>query len=222
MEIQILNWINENLHGSGFINNVFKFITYLGEVGIIWLITAIVLLCFKQTRKGGFILLVGYGASVVFGHFILKNIINRPRPFTELSSLESFISGLGLEVSNTSSFPSTHTFISFCSATILICLYKKKGAWGFIPASLIAVSRIFLCVHYPTDVLAGMIIGSITGVAVYFATNWILDKFFAYLEKRKNKTDNENISADEDVENKMASDLVKQENVKDKKEETKK
>ena len=75
MEIHILNWINENLHGSVFINNVFKLITYLGEVGIIWLITAVVLLCFKKTRKGGLILLAGYGASVICSHIILKNII---------------------------------------------------------------------------------------------------------------------------------------------------
>lgn len=217
MEIQILNWINENLHGSAFVNNIFKLITYLGEVGIIWLFTAVILLCFKKTRKGGFILLVGYGASVVCSHFILKNIINRPRPFTELSSLENFITGLGLEVTNTSSFPSTHTFISFCSATILTCFYKKKGAWSFIPATLISLSRIFLCVHYPTDVLAGMIIGGLTGIAVYFVTKWLLNKFFDYLAKRKKKSSKEDLLVSsniesEDIEKNQEADLQEKEN----------
>lgn len=193
MEIQILDWINENLHGSTFVNYLFKGITYLGEAGIIWLVLSLVLLCIKKTRKAGLYLLIGYGATVVFGHLILKNIINRPRPFTESSALKDFIESLGLEVSDTSSFPSTHTFISFTSAMIITLLYKGRGAWSYIPAGLIALSRIFLCVHYPTDVLGGAILGTITGLLVVVVMNFLLKKINEYLAKKKSNSQELNV-----------------------------
>ena len=58
MDLQSLVWINDHLHGSKVINQIFRFITYLGEDGIAWLVLGVVLLCFKKTRKAG-ILLIG-------------------------------------------------------------------------------------------------------------------------------------------------------------------
>ena len=126
-----------------------------------------------------------------------------------------------MEVSNTSSFPSTHTFISFCSATILTCCYRKKGAWSFILATLIAISRVFLCVHYPTDVLAGMVIGSGVGVAVYFMGKWLLDKIIVYFEKKKNNAEKSDaLNSKKDIENEEKSKPVSLDNIEQIKEET--
>jgi len=200
MEINILKWINANLHGSNIINQIVKYITYLGDAGICWIALGILLLCFPKTRKGGFIVVVGYCSVVAGNHFILKNIFNRPRPFTVAEELVTFIESIGMELPDSSSFPSGHTFTSFCSAIILTLAFKKKGAWSYIPATLISLSRIFLCVHYVTDVLAGAILGTICGWLVYIVTNWLIDKFITSrrvkqeltrIEQHKNKKEEE-------------------------------
>lgn len=185
MEIDILRWINENLHGSNFINQVIKYITYLGDAGIMWLVLSIALLCFRKTRKGGFIVLIGYCTVVGGNHFILKNIINRPRPFTEATDLIAFIESIGMELPDSSSFPSGHTFASMCSAIILTLSFGKKGAWSYIPAGLISLSRIFLCVHYPSDVLGGAVLGTLCGALVYWIMNILIDKYFDWRKKKE-------------------------------------
>lgn len=188
MEIKILEWINANLHGSGFVNFVMKCISYLAEWGWCWLVLGVVLLCFKRTRKSGFILICGYGAVVVINHFILKNIINRARPFTQSSALAEFIQSIGMSLPTSSSFPSGHTVVSFCSAVILTYYFKGKGTWAFLPATLIAISRVFLCLHYPTDVLGGMMIGIIIGIITLLCGKLlfnIIDKIKARKTKKE-------------------------------------
>lgn len=180
MELDFLIWINEHLHRCGFINQIFRYITYLGEDGIAWALLGVVFLCFRKTRKAGLILLAGFASVVVFNHFILKNIINRPRPFLGQQELQDFITSLGMKLPDSSSFPSGHTTISITSAVILIMCFGKRGAWSLIPAGLISISRIFLCVHYPTDVLAGIVEGVILGVLVTIVGRKILD----FVEKK--------------------------------------
>ena len=200
MDLQILQWINKNLHGSNFINHIIKYITYLGETGICWIILAIVLMCFKKTRKGGFLLACGICATGVVNNLIQKNIFDRARPFTEDGALVDFINSIGMELPDSPSFPSGHTFSSFCSAMILTLAFKKKGAWSFIPATLISLSRVFLCVHYPTDVLAGMIIGCGVGVATYFIGKWVLFKIDRFIENKRNiKKENHNKNSKESI-----------------------
>lgn len=188
MEIKILEWINANLHGSHFVNFVMKCISYLAEWGWCWLVLGVVLLCFKRTRKSGFILICGYGAVVLINHFILKNVINRARPFTQNSALAEFIQSIGMSLPMSSSFPSGHTVVSFCSAVILTYYFKGKGAWAFLPATLIAISRVFLCLHYPTDVLGGMMIGIIIGIITLLCGKllfYIIDKIKSKQTKKE-------------------------------------
>ena len=196
MDLKILEWINNNLHGSGFVNTLMKYITSLGETGIIWIVLGLILLIPKKTRKGGFFLLCGIVATGVVNNLLLKNIINRARPFTHSQSLADFITDLGLELPDSPSFPSGHTFSSFCSATILTFAFGKKGAWSFIPASLISLSRVFLCVHFPTDVLAGAVIGSAVGVGVYYLAKFVinkLDEFILNKRQKKNHKSKDNV-----------------------------
>lgn len=200
MDIKILEWINATLHGSNVINQMFRFITYLGEEGIGWLITAIVLLFFRKTRRVGLLMLAGYGAVAVMNSFILKNIINRPRPFADNEGLRNFITGIGMELPTSSSCPSGHTAISVTSSVILVMNFKKKGMWAIIPAFLISFSRVFLCVHYPTDVLAGVLEGLILGVSVTIVGRIILYKLESWWNKRKGVTSTANESNVEEEE----------------------
>ena len=176
MDLGILQWINANLHGSGFVNQIFKYLTYLGEKGIIWIAVGLLLLCFKKTRKGGFLLLISLGIGVLLNNFIIKPLVARPRPFAADPALADFITSIGLKLPTDYSFPSGHTQIAINAAVFLTIFFKGKGAWSWIPAILIATSRVFLCVHYPTDVLAAMAIGAVVAALVATLGRKLLDK----------------------------------------------
>ena len=92
-----------------------------------------------------------------------------------------------MELPDSSSFPSGHTTLGFACAMLLTLYYKGKGAYAFIPASLIAISRMFLCVHYPTDILGGMVEGLLIGVGVYFLMRWLQPKLDAIWDNIVNK-----------------------------------
>ena len=187
MELGILDWINGNLHGSNFVNQLFRVITYLGEKGIIWIALGILLLCFKKTRKGGFLFLVSLGVGIVLNNFVIKLLVNRPRPFAEDAALADFITSIGLKLPTDSSFPSGHTQAAINAAMFLTLQFKGKGAWAWIPACLIAISRVFLCVHYPTDVLAAAVIGAVVAVLVWWLGQKLLDKVIVWWQNKKDK-----------------------------------
>lgn len=184
MDIGILNWINANLHGIPFFNYLFKYITILGDSGVIWIIISLVLFCIKKTRKAGFIALCACASTLVVNNLILKNIFDRARPFTENPELAEFITSINLELPDSNSFPSGHTFCAFACSIALCMSLKKKWWFIYILAVLIAFSRVFLCVHYVTDVLAGAILGTLVGLGVYFLLKWLLPKFETWYKKR--------------------------------------
>lgn len=184
MDIKILTWINENLHHSNVINYLFKFITLLGEMGIVWIVTGVILFFFKKTRKGGLYIFIGLFVSLVINDLILKNIIARPRPFTVNEDLKNFIESIGIDLPTSYSFPSGHSFSSFACATMITCVFKKKGAYSYILASLIAFSRIFIGVHYLTDILAGALLGSAIAIGVYYLCEYLIKKFWNKQNKK--------------------------------------
>ena len=104
----------------------------------------------------------------------------------ENPNLIPFIESIGLQLPTDSSFPSGHTFVSFCCSIILCLQLKKKWPFIYIFAALTALSRIFLCVHYPSDILAGAILGTVVGIIVHFLGNFILKKINYYLNRKKN------------------------------------
>lgn len=204
MEIEILKYINNNLHGSNFVNYFFKFITLISDNGYIWIALGLILLIFKKTRKAGFLTLAGAAATFVVNSVILKLLFDRARPFVAAPELATFIESIGLELPTSNSFPSGHAFSSFCCATILCLQLKKKWPFVYIFSSLVAISRVFLCVHYPTDVLAGMVIGTLVGVAIHFVMNYILGKIDQFiLNRRALKAEAQNTN--EDVDNQKKS-----------------
>ena len=184
MELDFLKWINNNWHGSSVINHFFKYVSYLGDFITIWGIIALVLLCFKKTRKQGLCLGLCLACVAVFG-YALKFVINRTRPFEKAQELAIFIKGINMELPDSASFPSGHTLASFAGAMTLTLCFGKKGAWSFIIAGLIAFSRIFLCVHYPTDVLGGILVGIVGAVVFYYVFNFVWKKLEEKLKKKK-------------------------------------
>jgi len=162
-----LIWVNQNLHSNVLFNHIVKIITLLGDMGIIWIALAICLLCFKKTRLSAVVMLVSLAVGFLINDFVLKQLFNRPRPFEVNGEFVTFLNSIKLPLPFGNSFPSGHTFSSFNCATILTCFSKKSGWLVYPLASAIALSRIFLCVHYPTDVLVGAILGVLTAIAVY-------------------------------------------------------
>lgn len=150
-------------------------ITKLGDDGIFWILLAVVLLIFKKTRKTGFMLAAALIFCLVINNIVLKSIFSRERPFVVLEAIELIIDPPGGY-----SFPSGHTVSSIASATTVFWSFKnssKLAAWGAVVlAVLIAFSRMYLCVHFFTDVLAGAVVGVLLGIAAIALVNFIYKK----------------------------------------------
>lgn len=154
----LLNFIRDNLSGN-FLDYLMKFITHLGDGGGIWVISAITLLCFRKTRRAGIWLAIALAVAAVLGDIVLKNIFTRMRPFAA-ANVPIIINPPG-----SYSFPSGHTGSSFAAATVLSGFYKKWAVLFYTVAALIAFSRVYLYVHYPSDIVGGVILGTFVGIS---------------------------------------------------------
>ena len=167
----ILLWIQEYIR-SDFLTPIFKFITSLGDEGYVWIAIAIVLLFVKNYRKVGLMVGASLLGSLLFNNMLVKNIVARPRPYRMIETLTILIPEPGEY-----SFPSGHTSSSFAAGVVLyLMLPKKYGIPAMILASLIGISRLYVGVHYPTDVLGGMVMGTLIAVTVVKVTEKILLK----------------------------------------------
>ncbi len=158
MEGSIMIWIQENLRNP-VLNDIFTGITHLGDRGLVWLVLAAVLLRSKETRKTAVCCYTALSIMLIGNEFILKYLINRTRPFDAVEGLITLI-----EQPSSFSFPSGHASSSFAVATVMCVLLPRKYSIPvLILAVLIAFSRVYIGVHYPTDILGGMIIGLLYG-----------------------------------------------------------
>ena len=167
LDAAVMAFIQTHFHNT-VTDTVFPIITSLGEAGIGWIVLSLVLLCFKKTRRTGGLVLIAMTVTLLFGELTLKNIICRLRPCNVFTDFPMLIAR-----PTSYSFPSGHTSSSFAAALILTLRHKKIGWLAYIPAVLIAFSRIFLCVHYPPDVLAGILLGTLAALLTYFAAKAI-------------------------------------------------
>ncbi len=162
-DFNVLNWIQGTLRCS-FLDYFTVFLSYLTTSGIIWIVAGVVLLFFRKTRAAGIILLGALALGFITGDVLLKHVVERPRPFmqTDFALLISAPSG--------SSFPSTHSCLAAAATTVLL---SKKRNLGYIALALmicIAFSRLYLYVHFPTDVICGLLLGAIcAGVMLWIA-----------------------------------------------------
>lgn len=155
----ILSFIQEHLKNS-FMDTIMPVITSLGNSGIVWIVIAAILLSMKKYRKYGVMLALALIITLVVGNITLKPLIARTRPF-DANNLKDI---LLIKAPKDYSFPSGHTMASFAAATVLIYMNRKVGIVAMVLAVLIAFSRLYLYVHYPSDVFAGMIFGILSAI----------------------------------------------------------
>ena len=166
-DLPILDWIQAHMQ-SGFMDTIMPIITMFGDEGIFWIACAVLLLFFPKTRRTGLGMGIAMAIGLVICNMILKPVVARPRPYD--FQLEHFQVTIPLLISGLSdfSFPSGHTIASFEACTALMLGDKRMGIPATILAILIAFSRLYLYVHYPTDVLVSVVLGTIFGFIGYF------------------------------------------------------
>lgn len=173
-DMSILRGLYHNF-SNDFLNAVMPIITRLGDGGILWIVIAVIFLIPKKTRKTGVAMGVAMLLGLIIGNGIIKNLVMRPRPFNTIGTAVS-PRNLLIEPPTDWSFPSGHTLSSFAAAT---AIYKDHTVWGFaafVMAILIAFSRLYLQVHYPSDVLAGALLGFLLGLLGCTIVKSISDK----------------------------------------------
>ena len=172
----ILQWIINNLR-----NPVFDFlmpiITVFGDAGIFWIACAVAMMIFPKTRKTGAAMGLALLMGLIICNLIMKPLIARPRPYVFFADIAMYLTNGESDFS----FPSGHTIASFEAAVAMVIGNKKLGVPAMILAVLIAFSRLYLCVHYPTDVLASIVLG--TGLA--FLATFLVKKGWQLWEARK-------------------------------------
>ncbi len=177
MELQILHWFG-SIHNP-VLNPIMYFFTCLGNAGIFWILLALALLTVlpKKYRKVGLTMAIALILSLIMCNGVMKNFYHRVRPFvTDPTLQETELYGIFATIHDWS-FPSGHTSASFAAAVPMFMWYKKEGTGALIIAALVSISRLYLTVHYPTDVLASLILGSLYGVIAYFITVALFNKF---------------------------------------------
>ncbi len=137
-------------------------ISFAGSGGLLWIAAALIMFFQKSYRAGALILLCGLLAGVVVCNLLLKNIFTRKRPCW----IRDYIS-IKVNMPKDYSFPSGHTMSSFIAAEILIQISFPAGCFAVAAASLIGFSRLYLYVHFPTDVILGAVMGIILGMLVW-------------------------------------------------------
>lgn len=166
--------------GKFFFTVFMKFISFTGEEGAMFIAIGIILLLFKKTRKAG----VGVLLAVAFGGLItnltLKHAIARIRPFKASELYRSFWEFVGSTQVGETSFPSGHTTTAM-AGTLTLCLARGKK---YIPVciiyvTLIGISRNYLMVHYPTDIIGGVLAGALAAILGFF----VMKGIFSLLEK---------------------------------------
>ncbi len=170
LELPILHGIQDLLH-CDFCDFFFANVTKLGNEGIFWIALTVILLFFKKTRKAG----VAMGISLIMGLFLcnlgLKPLVQRIRPYNVDPSITLII-----PPESEFSFPSGHTVSSIETAVALWLNHKKAGVAAIILALIIAFSRLYLMVHYPTDVLFGILLGVGIAVVANLLAGWLVRK----------------------------------------------
>lgn len=175
IEANILLWIQESLRND-FLDPIVKFITHLGDHGILWIGLVLILLCIPKTRKAGIIGAVTLLLTFLVTNVCLKPLVARVRPYEMIEGLTRII-----EKQSDRSFPSGHTANSMAVGVSLWLISRKYESLGdeklyfpktagwfvLILSILIGLSRLYVGVHYPTDVLGGAVIAIVNSIIVY-------------------------------------------------------
>lgn len=170
MELQILHII-QGWH-QPWLDAVMIFFSTLGNEGFIWIAIGVVMLIIPRTRKCGLSVLLAMAVTFLLGNMFLKNLIARPRPCAVDTSV-----ALLIPYPSEYSFPSGHTSNGFAAAVSIFMCHRKPGVVALVVAGIIAFSRMYLFVHYPTDILGGIVLG------IFDA--WLVQMLIAKFAKQK-------------------------------------
>ena len=157
-DLPILDWIQANLQSS-FLDTIMPIITLFGDAGIFWMACATILLLTRKHRRTGLGVWFALALGLLVCNIILKPMVGRIRPYD--FQMEHFQVAIDLLIDEESSlsFPSGHTIASFEAATVMLLNSPALGIPAMILAVLIAFSRLYLYVHYPTDVIFSVFAG---------------------------------------------------------------
>lgn len=159
MELQILHMI-QGIR-TDWLDSVMIFFSAIGEHGICWIVVSVILAVIPRTRKCGFAMMIAMLLTDLLGNEFLKNAIARPRPCHVDKSVTLLV-----PCPTSYSFPSGHTANGFTAAVTIMAYYRKPGMVALLVAAIIAFSRMYLFVHYPTDILGGIILGTLDALFV--------------------------------------------------------
>ena len=166
-DLPILDWIQANLQSAA-LDTVMPIITMFGDAGIFWMVVAALLFIFPRTRKTGLGMAIAMMIGLLVCNVTLKPLVARMRPYDLQAELGVTIQLL-CGPQHDFSFPSGHTIASFEAAVVMLRNSKKLGIPAMIMVVLISFSRMYLYVHYPTDVIASIILGTLFALI----GNWI-------------------------------------------------
>lgn len=154
---QILLWLQEMVRGP-LLTKFFTFFTQLGNSGALWIVLALLMLCHPRTRRAGWCALIAMLLGLLCTNVVLKHLVHRTRPWHLLHGLLPLVKEL-----DPNSFPSGHTTAAFAAGVTwfrtLPWRWARNGA--LVLAVLMGFSRLYVGVHFPTDVLAGAVVGTL-------------------------------------------------------------
>jgi undecaprenyl-diphosphatase len=157
--------------GGAVLTPIMRAITVTGDKGLLLLFVSLILCLFSKTRKSGICMFGAICCGALMTNVILKEMICRIRPYEASELFREFWTFVGAHAESEFSFPSGHTTAAAAAATGLWLTRGKKYLAISIPyVALMAASRNYFMVHYPTDVIAGAVVGTIGGIIAYFIT----------------------------------------------------
>ena len=177
MDETILRWIGEHLR-LDWLNGPVMLYSTLGNAGILFIALTLLLLCFRRTRRVGAAAAGGLLVDLLVVNVTIKPLVSRARPWVVMAKFQTLLTS-----SDPNSFPSGHTCAAFAFAAA-VCLTAPKRwmkAAAVIAAILMGLSRLYVGVHFPSDVLAGAVIGTLCGLV----GAWLAGKFLEQIRNRR-------------------------------------
>jgi undecaprenyl-diphosphatase len=183
LDERVLRWIGDTLR-LPILNGAVCFYTKLGDSGMLFIVLALLMLCFAKTRRAGGTALAAMAFGLVVTNLTIKPLMSRARPWVVMEGFETLVRS-----SDPNSFPSGHTCAAFAFA-IAVCMVLPQRwakAAAVAAAVLMGFSRLYVGVHFPSDVLAGAFIGSMCGLLASWIVTKALERFKARAVQRAQK-----------------------------------